>query len=172
MSRKILLQVAVSLDGLIEGPNGEFDWCFTDQDYGMTAFLQGIDTIMFGRKSYEMMVRHAQGEMPWPDKRHIVFSQNNSLSFTNAEVVSDDVINYITNLKATDGLDIWLFGGASLFNSLLNAGLVDEVILAVHPIILGSGKLLFQDIGKRQLLRLKSHQAYNSGLVMLGYEVS
>ncbi|MDO8367023.1 MAG: hypothetical protein Q7T20_09515 [Saprospiraceae bacterium] len=55
---QILLNLAVSLDGLIEGPNGEFDWCFTDQDYGMTAFLARCDAIIFGRKSYELLKKN------------------------------------------------------------------------------------------------------------------
>jgi dihydrofolate reductase len=61
--RKIILNVAVSLDGLIEGPNGEYDWCFTDQDYGFSAFLENIDTILFGRKSYEMVAAMEDEQM-------------------------------------------------------------------------------------------------------------
>ncbi len=69
--RKIILNVAVSLDGLIEGPAGEYDWCFTDQDYGMTAFLDQTDAIFFGRKSYEVFKKHDEGI--WPDKKDMSF---------------------------------------------------------------------------------------------------
>ena len=65
--RKLILGVAVSLDGFIEGPNGEYDWCFSDQDYGMSDFMKRIDAIFFGRKSYEVMLNAGTpgGENPW-----------------------------------------------------------------------------------------------------------
>ena len=68
----VLLNLAISLDGFIEGPNGEFDWCFTDQDYGMTAFLARCDAIIFGRKSYELLLQYDAD--PYPDKMKYVFS--------------------------------------------------------------------------------------------------
>ena len=71
--RKIILNVAVSLDGFIEGPNGEFDWCFTDQDYGMSDFMKSIDAILFGRKSYELMLKMSKN--PFPEKMKYIFSK-------------------------------------------------------------------------------------------------
>jgi dihydrofolate reductase len=72
--RKLILAVAVSLDGFIEGPNGEYDWCFTDQDYGLSEFFKRIDSLFMGRKSYEMML--AMGEAPagFPKLKEYIFS--------------------------------------------------------------------------------------------------
>jgi dihydrofolate reductase len=167
--RKIILCVAVSLDGLIEGPNGEYDWCLTDQDYGMTDFMKRIDTIFYGRKSYEMMLGTAQGgnENPFAKVKSYVFSNTLSKPYADTELISGDIASEVKTLKNQSGKDIWLWGGASLTTSFLNAGLIDEMILAVHPIVLGAGKPLFQDIDGRKHFMLKSSEAYSSGLVML-----
>lgn len=170
--RKIVLSVAVSLDGLIEGPNGEFDWCLTDQDYGMTEFLERIDAIFYGRKSYELLLEmERQGHPnPYTEKKNYVFSNSLSKPFPNTELVSGDIIEQIKQLKQQAGGDIWLWGGASLTTALMNAGLVDELLLAVHPIVLGAGKALFSGLEKRNHFTLKSSRPYDSGLIMLAYE--
>ena len=73
--RKVILQLAVSLDGYIEGPNGEYDWCFTDQDYGMKEFYTRIDSMFIGRKSYELMMTMDESVMPgFPKLTEYVFS--------------------------------------------------------------------------------------------------
>lgn len=170
--RKIILGVAVSLDGLIEGPNGEYDWCFTDQDYGMTEFTQRIDAIFYGRKSYEMLLHMEQNgyNNPHASMKHYVFSNTATKSFKGAEQVSGNLVEAVNAIRQQPGKDIWLWGGASLTTSFLNAGLIDEMNLAVHPIVLGAGKPLFSDIDGRKQFTLKSSQAYSSGLVMLSYE--
>jgi len=162
--RKIILGVAVSLDGYIEGPNGEYDWCFTDQDYGMTEFMSGIDVILYGRKSYEM----AGGNI-FPDKKAYVFSNTLKQPLSDAEIIQGDATRVIQKMKEESGSDIWLFGGANLTTSLLNANLVDELWLSIHPLLLGSGKLLFQHISERKQFTLKDVKTYSSGLVSLRY---
>ena len=171
--RKIILGLAVTLDGLIEGPNGEYDWCFTDQDYGMTDFLKGIDAIFYGRKSYEMMmsVEAPGGENPWKGMKNYVFSNTLKQSGKDFELVSGDIEKKVKELNNMKGKDIWLFGGASLTSSLLNAGLVDEIGMAVHPILLGEGKPLFSGIKKRIITKLVDSKTYDSGLVYLTYKV-
>lgn len=170
--RKIILSVAISLDGLIEGPNGEFDWCFTDQDYGMTEFLERIDAIFYGRNSYELLLEmDRQGNPnPFSTKKSYVFSNSLPEPFPGTELISGNIIEQVRLLKQQPGGDIWLWGGASLTTSLMNAGLVDELLLAVHPIVLGAGKALFSNIEKRHHFTLKSSQPYASGLIMLAYE--
>lgn len=163
--RKVILGVAVSLDGFIEGPHGEYDWCFTDQDYGMKDFLKRIDTVLYGRKSFEMA-----GGNVFPDKKAYVFS-NKLNQAEGAVVLKGDVTTALAKLKAEPGKDMWLFGGAELTTSLLNGQQVDELWLAVHPILLGKGKLLFQGLPGRIHTRLISQKAYSSGLVSLSYEV-
>ena len=170
--RKIILGLAVTLDGLIEGPNGEYDWCFTDQDYGMTEFMRSIDTVFYGRKSYEMMMKAGgEGENPFAGFKTYVFS-NTAKAFTGVEVISGDFENAVLKLKQQPGKNIWLFGGASLTTSFINARLVDELWLSVHPILLGSGKPLFSDIIGRVGLQLLETKNYQTGLVSLRYAIA
>jgi dihydrofolate reductase len=166
--RKVILQLAVSLDGLIEGPKGEFDWCFTDQDYGMSAFLDRIDTIFFGRKSYELMQKFE--ENPYPEKNKYVFSTTLT-ALENITVVSNNIEDEVRRIKTREGKDIWLFGGASITTTLMNAGLIDELMLSVHPLILGAGKPLFEDISRKVKLKLTDTRSYDSGLVQLFYNI-
>ena len=171
--RKIILGVAVSLDSFIEGPNGEYDWCFTDQDYGMTAFLKNVDALFFGRKSYEVMMNAESppGENPWAGMKNYVFSNTLKTPPKDAELISGDIGAAVRRIKNDAGKDIWLFGGASLTTSLLNEGLVDEFWLAVHPILLGKGKPLFTHLNGRIKTELVSSKAYETGLVSLVYRV-
>ena len=169
--RKIILQLAVSLDGFIEGPNGEFDWCFTDDDYGMTGFFKRIDAIFIGRKSYELMLTMGGSTPPgFPALKEYVFS--NSLDKVEGDriLVCGDLAKEVNKIKKEPGKDIWLFGGAALTSSFINLDLVDEMALAVHPVLLGAGKLLFQNIPGRVPLQLINSQTYPTGLVMLSYK--
>ena len=167
--RKIILGVAVSLDGLIEGPNGEYDWCFSDQDYGMTEFVKNVDAIFYGRKSYEMMlgVERDGNNNPFANIKSYVFSNTVKKPFAGAELISGNIVEQVKTIQQQPGKNIWLWGGASLTTSFMNAGLIDEMNLAVHPIVLGAGKALFNDIDGRKQFTLKSSEAYSSGLVML-----
>src|SRR4028119_1320199 len=165
--RKVILNVAVSLDGFIEGPNGEYDWCFTDGDYGMSEFLANTDAIFFGRKSYVLFM--ASFSSMWNDKKHYVFSNTLQSLQTDAVLINDDIETKVLELKKREGKDIWLFGGASLTTSLIKAGLIDEFLLAIHPVILGEGKALFNGIGKRTWLRLAGSKTYESGIVQSRY---
>ncbi len=170
--RKLILQLAVSLDGYIEGPNGEYDWCFTDDDYGMSEFFGRIDSVFIGRKSYEM-VASMGGEPPpgFPKLTNYVFS--NSLDRVNDGdvIVCGDIAGEVNRIKSEEGKDIWLFGGAGLTTSLLNMNLIDEMSLAIHPIILGAGKPLFHDITERKPLALVKSKIYPNGLAMMTYAV-
>lgn len=170
--RKIILQLAVSLDGFIEGPNGEYDWCFTDQDYGLTEFFTRIDSMFLGRKSYELLLTMGEDAIPgMPKLTEYVFSTTLTEVRTGAILVNGDTEAEVKKIKNAPGKDIWLFGGASLTTSLLNLGLVDEISLAVHPIILGGGKPLFSDINNRVPLTLTDTKTYSTGLVSLTYTV-
>jgi dihydrofolate reductase len=169
--RKIILSLATSLDGLIEGPNGEYDWCFTDQDYGMTDFLKGIDAIFYGRKSYEVMKADGGGGSLWEGKKQYVFSNSLKQKDNEFELISGNVEKRVNEIKSLEGKAIWLFGGAALANTLLNMGLVDEINMAVHPLLLGKGKPLFSDLNGRIKTRLLDSKTYITGLVSLTYRV-
>lgn len=166
--RKVIVQLAVSLDGYIEGSKGEYDWCFTDQDYGMTDFLKRIDTIIYGRKSYELLLK--TGDTSFQDFKTIVCSSKSDLPYDGIEIWSESLPDKLKALQMTSGKDIWFFGGADLLTSFLTNNLIDELQLAVHPILLGAGKALFQNISGRKYFHLKQVQHYTSGLVMLQYE--
>jgi dihydrofolate reductase len=169
--RKIILGVAITLDGFIEGPNGEYDWCFMDQDYGMAAFLNSIDAIFYGRKSYELMLKADKDGNPFAKFKSYVFSNTITGSSNEYEVISGDIVEKINILKEKPGKDIWLFGGAELTTALMNHKLVDELWLAVHPILLGKGKLLFTGLDNRTALKLLDSTSYNTGLVSLRYSI-
>ncbi|HEY0742497.1 MAG TPA: dihydrofolate reductase family protein [Chryseosolibacter sp.] len=172
--RKLIVGLAITLDGFIEGPNGEYDWCFTDQDYGMTEFLKGIDAIFYGRKSWEMMKTYSPPEgteNPWKHIKNYVFSNSYKTNGEDFELITGDVVEAVKKLKSEPGKNIWMFGGASLNDSLMKAGLIDEIGLAVHPILLGKGKPFFSDYGKRIKLKLSDCKTYSSGLVYLTYQV-
>src|ERR1700748_28470 len=104
--RKIILGVAVSLDGFIEGPNGEYDWCFTDQDYGLGKFMKQIDSIFFGRKSYEMMQQEEPANNPWKSMKNYVFS-NTLKEAKDATIISGDIRKTVNHLREEEGKDIW-----------------------------------------------------------------
>lgn len=170
--RKIILGLAVSLDGFIEGPNGEFDWCFTDQDYGMSMFLKKVDAIFYGRKSYELMLRESPESLgQWADKKHYVFSTTYKKADDKFILVDGDIPARVEEIKRSSGKDIWLFGGASLTSALMAHGLVDQLWLSVHPILLGSGRPLFENLQSRVQLKLVNSTSYETGLVSLKYEI-
>jgi len=168
--RKLILQLAVSLDSFIEGPQGEFDWCFTDGDYGMSDFFKRIDAIFIGRKSYELALKMGGTAPPgFPSLKEYVFSNTMKNITGNRVLVNGEIKAAVQKIKSEPGKDIWLFGGADLSASLLNHGLVDEMTLAVHPVLLGGGKPLFQNIKKRIKLELTASKTYPNGLMMLSY---
>lgn len=169
--RKVILQLAVSLDGFIEGPKGEFDWCFTDADYGMTEFSKRIDAIFMGRKTYELILTMGSATPPgFPPIKEFVFSSLLDKVEGDRVLIKGDLASEVRKIKNEPGKDIWLYGGSSLTTSFIEHGLVDEMALAVHPILLGAGKPLFQHITHRIPLQLISSEAYPSGLVMLSYK--
>jgi len=167
--RKIILQVAVSLDSYIEGPNGEYDWCFVDQDYGMSDFFKRIDALFMGRKTYELSLAMEDHVPGFPKLKEYVFSTTLDNVKEGKSLIRGDIEKEVKKIKAEPGKDIWLFGGASLTTSFLEKNLVDEMHLAVHPIILGAGKPLFSNLKERIDLELLDTTAYSSGLVMLKY---
>nr|WP_294946169.1 dihydrofolate reductase family protein [uncultured Mucilaginibacter sp.] len=166
--RKIILNVAVSLDGLIEGPNGEYDWCLDDQDYGLTAFFNDIDAIFIGRKSYDMI--RTQPDM-FPGKKLYVFSDT-LVPGKNEDIEVIGTANFehaVEGIMNEAGKSIWLFGGASLLSAFLGKRWITELQLSVHPIILGAGKPLFESISEKVDLQFIRQQVYDSGLVQLHY---
>lgn len=170
--RKIVLGFAVSLDGFIEGPDGEYDWCFTDQDYGLVDFSKQVDTAFMGRKTYErILTMDGTNAVGFPHLKEYVFSSKLDKVKDGATLIRGDIKKEVLKIKEEKGKDIWLFGGAGLTTSLLNLGLVDEFFLAVHPILLGRGKRLFNDIQNKIILDLIETKTFSTGLISLKYSV-
>ncbi|WDF58948.1 dihydrofolate reductase family protein [Flavobacterium sp. KACC 22758] len=177
--KKVVLNLAVTLDGFIEGPNGEVDWCIMDEDMNFPAFIESIDTIFYGRISYDEWGNYqpdenadlAEKEM-WNgihSKNKFVFSSQNR-DDENAVFITADLITKVNEIKNQQGKDIWLYGGASLIKTFINLNLIDVYKISVHPIVLGSGKPLFENLSKRIGLKLMDTRVFKSGVVELTYQ--
>ena len=169
--RKVVLRLAVSLDGFIEGPNGEYDWCVPDPDYNFNEFFNRFDTIFVGRRTYEMSSEMEGGPPGFPKFKEFVFSTTLDRVKEGTTLIKGDIKTEVEKIKKEKGKDIWLFGGAGLTTSLLNLGLVDELSLAVYPVLLGGGKTLFSDIKDRINLTLLNTRTYSTGAVSLTYSL-
>ncbi|SHF08037.1 Dihydrofolate reductase [Seinonella peptonophila] len=179
MERKIILDLAITLDGFIEGKNGEVDWCIMDAEMGFIHFLNQIDTILYGRKSYDLWGQFTPGieqndaeKEIWDlvhSKEKYVFSRTRKATDDKVKFINHHVVEEVNQLKNKPGKDIWLYGGASLITTFINLGLVDEFRLSVHPVVLGEGKPLFIDMKQRLNLKLLDTRKFSSGVVQLIY---
>jgi dihydrofolate reductase len=169
MSRRLRYQVAASLDGFIAGPNGEHDWIVMDPSIDFDALFKEFDTAVMGRKTYEVMTAQGgQGAMRGLDV--IVFSRTlPPVTHRGARIVNDDPAEVVAALKAKPGRDIWLFGGGVLFRSLLDAGLVDTVEVALMPVLLGAGMPLLPPGAGTKLVLADQRTLPSSGIVALAY---
>ncbi|MBS0025900.1 dihydrofolate reductase family protein [Chitinophaga sp. 22321] len=175
--RKIILNLATTLDGFIEGANGELDWCILEEDMHFDRFLESVDTIFYGRVSYDLWGNY-QPDAAAPDmekqiyaaiqsKEKFVFSSQ-SRADDKATFISTDVAAMVEKIRKQPGKDIWLYGGAKLITTFIENGLVDEYMISVHPTALGAGKPLF-DIPARLDLVLAETKVFKSGVVQLIY---
>jgi dihydrofolate reductase len=161
----------MSLDGFIAGPEGETDWIVIDPDIDFSAMFRQFDTVLLGRKTWEAS-RQPSGGGGMAGFGTIVFSRTLSPADCPGAAVSNDPEATLKSLKSQAGKDIWLFGGGSLFRSLLQLGLVDSVEVALVPVLLGSGLPLLPGPAATVGLRLEKHTVYEkTGTVMLEYSV-
>ncbi|HEY9801667.1 MAG TPA: dihydrofolate reductase family protein [Leptolyngbyaceae cyanobacterium] len=167
--RKIILFIASSLDGYIARESGDIDWLFTDQDYGYTEFYAQVDTVIMGNKTYQQVLSF--GEYPYQDKEVFIFSRTQSgTTDNNAKFVNSDWLNFIKTLRQSHGHDIWLAGGAQLIHFFLQHHFIDELILSIHPMILGSGiPLIVNDPSLATKLELRNVKTFDTGLVQIFY---
>ena len=171
--RKVVYGGAMSLDGFIAGPNGEYDWIVMDPDVDFAAHMARFDTFLIGRKTFEAMRRMGGGGQATPGIRNVLFSRTlQPGDCPKSMTLSDDAVAFVTDLRETPGKDIAIFGGGELFRSLLAAGLVDEVGFAVIPVLLGGGIPMLPAPADRATLKLKEHRVYEkTGTVGLEYEI-
>lgn len=173
--RRVIYSVAASLDGFIAGPNGEYDWITQDPDFAFGALYAQFDTLLMGRKTYEMALRGGQSLASMGMKIVVVSTTLKAAEHPGVEIISNDVAQAVADLKAGSGAkaekDIWLFGGAALFRSLLDADRVDGMRFSIMPVMLGSGVPLLP-AGLRVKLQLEKCRALKSGIVCVDYRRS
>jgi len=172
ITRRLRYQVAASLDGFIAGPNGEYDWIVMDPSIDFNALYKEFDTVVMGRKTYEVAAAQGgNGAMPGLDV--VVFSRSlPPATHKGVRILNDDPGAVVKALKDKPGRDIWLFGGGSLFRSLLDAGAVDSVEIAVMPVLLGAGVPLLPPGGTTKLVLTDHKLLPASGILMLSYSVA
>jgi dihydrofolate reductase len=178
--RKIIAGFAISLDGFMEGPNGEYDWIVNDPEHfkELAKAWENTDAFFYGRKTYEMSMamskksgKNKKQNNPFAHMKHYIFSNTLKSVGEDFILVGGDVKTEVTKIKNQPGKDIMVFGGAQLAGSLMNMGLIDEVGVGICPVLLGSGKPFFQGIDKKIDLTLSDSKVYASGLVALTYRV-
>jgi dihydrofolate reductase len=194
MGRKIIAALQVSVDGFIEGPNGEMDWAMMeDEETWRDVFemLSHVDTFILGRKMYPgyeqywlAVLADPGGILPFSDRvaskneiayarladsrQHIVLSSSlDKVAWKTTRIVRD--VEDIQKMKQQPGKDMFVVGGATLVSSLMNLGLIDELRLMVNPLILGGGMALFKDVKERHSLKLIKAKPLKSGKVSLTY---
>jgi dihydrofolate reductase len=176
--RKVLWQMMMSLDGFMEGPNRELDWHVVDEDSArfVAEMENQIDTIVFGRVTYQMMAAY------WPTSTEpearmmnelpkVVFSRTlKKVEWNNSRLVKGDVAEEIARLKQQPGKDMAMFGSSDLASTFMRLRLIDEYRIFVNPVVLGSGGPMFKDIKGRIALKLAKTQTLSSGVVILYYQ--
>lgn len=169
--RIVRLSVAMSLDGYIADPKGGYDWIVIDPGFDFEEMFKGYDAVLIGRKSYEAAKQQGGYGMPGP--KAYVFSKKLKQADVSDATVSADPKQTVTELKKAKGKDIWLFGGGELFRSLLELELVDELEVAVIPVLLGDGLPLLPRTAARAKLVLTQHKLFKkTGTVLLNYRVT
>jgi len=169
--RRLKLFIAMSLDGYIAGSDGDTSWRSDDGDYGYEAFLAIVDTVLLGRRTYETALSLAR--WPYPGRKVVVFTRSNALRVISPNTVATSRApsGIIEDLRARDGKDLWLAGGGGLVRECFDAGLIDDIIVSIHPILLGEGVPSVATGAARAPLTLTAERRYPSGLVQLTYRV-
>jgi len=173
MAKKVILYVATSLDGFIARRDGAVDWLpvpgARGEDYGYGAFLETVDTLLMGRKTYEQSL--AFGPWPYGGRRCVVFSgTRGGQRDGRAEFVDCDIAAFVRELKAEPGDGVvWLVGGAEIVAACLAGEVVDEIILTTVPMLLGDGIRLFPETNWSTRLQLREFRAFSDGLSQHAY---
>jgi len=169
--RRIRYGVGMSLDGFIANARDETNWMPAEPAYDSKPFFASIDTVLVGRRSYEVMLRH--GMRTYPGLRTFVFSRTlDPRKYPEVTVLADEGIETVAELRRQPGRDIWLSGGGELFRSLLDADLVDTIEVGLSPVLLGEGRPFLPSTRRMRQLKLSHHEAFPNGLIVLHYEVT
>jgi dihydrofolate reductase len=185
--RKLKLQVQMSIDGCIAGPNNEMDWLIRGSDSFkyVNDIVDSSDTILMGRKMVDGFIPYWTEIENKPDDPmnafakkmietpKIVFTKSlNKSEWINTEIATGDLKDEVTKLKNQDGKDLLVYGGAAFDSSLIKEKLIDEFYLFVNPLIMGDGKTIFKNLNEIQKLTLIESKVFDSGLVLLHYRAN
>jgi dihydrofolate reductase len=186
--RKLKLHVAISIDGCIAGPNNEMDWIDFTWDEKLREYEdrlhEPVDTILLGRKMTNEFISYWSDVMNKPtdpeytfakkmiETPKIVFTKTlNKSEWSNTGIATGDLKDEINKLKSQTGKDIIVYGGASFDSSLIKENLIDEYYLFINPVVIGNGKTIFKDLKEIHKLSLVESIVFDSGTVLLHYEV-
>ena len=172
--RKVVFGCANSLDNRIAREDGAVDWLMWGKEAAalMTEFWKTVDTILMGRKTYEVGRKLAKGKNPYAHIKTYVFSRTLPADGApGAEIVSSDAAGFVRELKAADGGDICMMGGGELARTFFEAGLIDEIGFNIHPVLLGRGVPLFLDMDVQVNLELVESRPFENGCVYVYYRV-
>lgn len=180
--RKVIVSNLMSLDGFMAGPNGEIDWFVVDKEFDAYAreLFAGVDTLLFGRVTYELMAGYwptpaAAAEDPFITERmnglpKVVFSRTlTRTEWAHTRLVRTDPAAEVSRLKGEPGGDLMIFGSGTLVTALAPRGLIDEYRIVVNPVVLGRGKPLFNGIEAKIPLELLRTRTLGCGDVILFY---
>jgi dihydrofolate reductase len=179
IKRKIIVYIATSADGYIARPDGDVEWLNRrpDVDYGMKEFYPSIDTILWGRKTYDWLLNYykkrgkTKGLFDTKVANFVFSRKPPRRPAAGVEFVSQPVKAFAQRLRASPGKQIWMMGGAGLIASFLDAGEIDEFDIHVIPVFIGKGIPLVAPRHRDIPLRLRSAKKYPDGVVRLRYEV-
>jgi dihydrofolate reductase len=178
--RKIIVYIATSADGFIARKDGAVDWLDRPRpkgNYEMGQFWKSIDTILLGRKTYDMTVKFVKEGMATPDMfagiKHYAFSRKPPKKVLHGfEFVKEPIKKFAERLRAQKGKNIFLMGGAGIIGSFLDEGEIDEFVISVIPTFIGEGIPLIAPKRRTLPLKLLSMKKYSDGVVRLHYAVS
>jgi dihydrofolate reductase len=172
--RNVILYIAMSLDGYIATKDGNLDFLSSvekeGEDYGYHSFKETTDVMIFGRKTYEKVLSFG---IPWPHEEHYTYIVSREAKKVNdkIEFYNGDLKALITELKSKPGKNIYCDGGGETVKLMLQAGVLDEIIVSVIPVLLGEGIRLFPESFPMKNLQLVSSLSFEKGLVQLKYKV-
>lgn len=181
--RKVTLGLANSLDNYIARKDGGFDWIHWSNEVAEISakFMKTVDALLIGRKSYEAMLSYGQTSYPGPQNYVFTRSKRKAAALQkkltgkkaekNIKIVSEDAAEFVASLKKKKGKGIVVFGGGQLAKSLFEADLIDEVVLNIHPVLLGSGIPLFHEMKRQIDLELVDYKVLKGGYLAVTYSV-
>lgn len=173
--RKVILYIAVSLDGFIAKADGSVDWLhdptydLEGEDFGYTNFYASIDTTLMGNETYKTVLGF-DVPFPYPDKKNFVFTRTKPAEKAEfVEFISGDIVEFTRELKAENGKNIWLIGGGKIDALFLKHNLIDEMILTIIPRTLGAGIPLFDGATHERKFTFRECSSFKNGFVQLTY---